>query len=334
MDIQIKKSLLLSAKIRKAWLNMEKEELVSPYLYYNFMKYVWWQTKLFSKYRPIIFYAVDKDNNIVMIAPMKVHIFSGKIDTLGNIGMCDMTDFLYRKELSDNECKKCLLKLRDFIGRPFYLSRLLSDSKTLQYLKPYSKIVDSHECVDIFLESDYESHFKQLSKSVRQNIRTAYNRMQKDSVDFDFHFYIGGKKIPAKIKRDSKRCYLKRQLDTYTHSVLTKLKHYIGISWLRHDNFSLFLNDNAVNATLYLNGVVAACFMGSLNYSKDRVVIPRLAISADFRKYSPGYVLLCECMKYVLSKTSIQHIDLCRGTEKYKSDLGGDKYLTLFVEIQ
>lgn len=64
--------------------------------------------------------------------------------------MCDMTDFLYRKELSDNECKECLLKLRDFIGRPFYLSRLLSDSKTLQYLKPYSKIVGSHECVDIF----------------------------------------------------------------------------------------------------------------------------------------------------------------------------------------
>ena len=32
MDIQIKKSLLLSSKIRKAWLNMEKEELVSPYL--------------------------------------------------------------------------------------------------------------------------------------------------------------------------------------------------------------------------------------------------------------------------------------------------------------
>ena len=65
MDIQIKKSLLLSAKIRKAWLNMEKEELVSPYLYYNFMKYVWWQTKLFSKYRPIIFSykEVDKRTN-------------------------------------------------------------------------------------------------------------------------------------------------------------------------------------------------------------------------------------------------------------------------------
>ena len=42
MDIQIKKSLLLSSKIRKAWKKIEKEELVSPYLYYNFMKYVWW----------------------------------------------------------------------------------------------------------------------------------------------------------------------------------------------------------------------------------------------------------------------------------------------------
>ena len=49
--------------------------------------------------------------------------------------------------------------------------------------------------------------------------------MLKDGVDFDFHFYIGGKNIPAKIKKDSKRCYLKRQLDAYTHSVFTKIKH-------------------------------------------------------------------------------------------------------------
>lgn len=90
-------------------------------------------------------------------------------------------------------------------------------------MKPYSKIVGSHECVDIFLESDYDSHFKQLSKSVRQNIRTAYNRMQKDGVDFDFHFYIGGKNIPAKIKRDSKRCYLKRQLITHEESRIAHL---------------------------------------------------------------------------------------------------------------
>ena len=73
---------------------------------------------------------------------------------------------------------------------------------------------------------------------------------------------------------------------------------------------------------------------GVVNYYKDRIVIPRLSISTEFRKYSPGYVMLCECMKYLSENTGIRHIDLCRGTEKYKSDLGGREYLTVFVKIQ
>ena len=57
--------------------------------------------------------------------------------------------------------------------------------------------------------------------------------------------------------------------------------------------------------------------------SKDRIVIPRLAIDDQFRFYSPGYLLICETMKYLLeNNSSIKNIDLCRGTEKYKTDLG------------
>ena len=336
MDIQIKKSVLLTPKIKKAWHTMETDESVSPYLYFNFMKYVWWQTKLFTKFRPIVYYAINDSGDVIMIAPMKLDIISGKIDTLGNKLMCDITDFLYQKGLTKDFRRECVLKLRQFIGQPFFLSRLLSDSETLAYLKPYSSLVGSHGCVDIYLQSDYESHFKQLSKSVRQNIRTAYNRMQKDGINLDFHFYVGGKNIPKSAKNDSKRCYLKRQLEAYTHalSLTAKVKFFLSVNWARHDNFSLFKNDNSVNATLYLNGVVAACFMGVVNYSKDRIVIPRLAISTEFRKYSPGYVMLCECMKYLSENTGIRHIDLCRGTEKYKSDLGGREYLTVFVKIQ
>lgn len=336
MEIRIKKSMFLTSNIRKAWKEMEKDVSVTPYLYFDFMKYVWWQTKWFTKSRPVIYYAVDDNDKIVMIAPMKVNIFNGRVDTLGNILMCDVTDFLYENQLCEELRKECVLKLRAFIGRTFYLSRLNSESETLKYLEAYSSLVASHECVDIIMASDYETYFKQLSKSVRQNVRTAYNRMQKDGVDFEFHCYVGGKKIPDSIKKDTKRCYWKRQMESYLYALnlLGKVKSYISIHWIRHDNFSLFRNENSVNATLYLNGVVAACLMGVENYSKDRIVIPRLAISNDFRRYSPGYVLLCECMKYISEKTNIRHLDLCRGTEKYKSDLGGHNYLTVFVEIK
>ena len=86
---------------------METDETVSPFLYFDFMKYVWWQTKLFTKYRPIVYYAVNDGGDVIMIAPMKLDVCSGKIDTLGNKSMCNITDFLYQKGLTKDHMDLC-----------------------------------------------------------------------------------------------------------------------------------------------------------------------------------------------------------------------------------
>ena len=64
-------------------------------------------------------------------------------------------DFLYSHKLSWEERKECVLSLKSFIGKPFFLSRLYGDSETLQYLSGQFEILSTGEAVNIELSSDY-----------------------------------------------------------------------------------------------------------------------------------------------------------------------------------
>ena len=53
-----------------------------------------------------------------------------------------------------------------------------------------AEIVGSRAITRIFFANTcYDSYFQTLRKSVRQNVRTAYNRLIRDNHVLDFHFY-------------------------------------------------------------------------------------------------------------------------------------------------
>lgn len=335
-DYTIHKKWFINKELKKSWLRLECQEEVTPYLYYNYMKYVFWQTVFLSPWIPCIYFITDKNNKIVFIAPMRKHMFTGVIDTLGNVSYCDITDFLYDKDLSEVERKKCVSLLREKIGKSFKLSRIIEDSQTISYLDNEFQLNEVAKCVNIKVELDYDSHIASLSKSVRQNIRTANNRLIKSHQSIEFKYFKDALTFTKEIVKDTKRIYLKRQKGIYSQGVnfIKKIKHILVVTLLRHDNYSLYKSPNAIIAALYINNEIAAFFSGLINKRKDRIVIPRLAIDDQFRFYSPGYLLICETMKYLLeNNSSIKNIDLCRGTEKYKTDLGGAIYNTLFIEV-
>lgn len=142
--------------------------------------------------------------------------------------------------------------------------------------------------------------------------------------------------MPKLIKEEAKRIYLNRQKTEYLNnkSSLKKLLSILFLKYFRHDGYSLYQNDNAVLSMLYINDKPAAMFSGILNKSGDRIVIPRLAIDTNYKFYSPGYILIYESIKYLTKETHVNHLDLCRGTEKYKLDMGGMIYSTEFVEVK
>ncbi|MBR0256652.1 MAG: GNAT family N-acetyltransferase, partial [Synergistaceae bacterium] len=76
-----------------------------------------------------------------------------------------------------------------------------------------------------------------------------------------------------------------------------------------------------------IDGDIAAFMYGYDNRRIMSVEIPRLAINDKFRFYSPGLLLVNETVKILMEK-GYRSLNLCRGTEKYKFDMGGSEYMT------
>ena len=101
----IKRTFILSKRLKTAWVEMEHNERVSPSMYLSFMQYVRWQNYLLARI-PVLFYAEDEEHEIVLIAPMSYSLVTRKYNTLGDIGQCGIADFLYHPKLSESEKKK------------------------------------------------------------------------------------------------------------------------------------------------------------------------------------------------------------------------------------
>lgn len=78
--------------------------------------------------------------------------------------------------------------------------------------------------------------------------------------------------------------------------------------------------------TLDIDGTLAAFMSGLV---KDNVfVVPRLSINNEYRRYSPGIILINEAIKYFISDTKITILDLSQGQESYKYNMGGKEHYT------
>lgn len=329
----IKKSFILSSRLKNAWAKIEHCESVTPSMYLSFMRYVRWQNYLLARI-PVFFYAEDEKREIVMIAPMSYGLVTRKYNTLGDIGQCGIADFLYHPKLSVSEQKKIVLSLAEYIGTEFRVSKIPSESITIAALEGISRTIAKRDNVIIHLEENYPDNIARLSRSVRQNLRTAYNRLERDGKSYRLEVHYGSMADARKMRTEILDCYENRQLYSYSKKMkwLRFEYHKIGMKYFRHDKFSLFGNENSVQVALYIDGKVAGMYAGVLNHRKDCILVPRLAINMDYKFYSPGYVMLCESFKYFLSNSTVRNIDLSVGAEQYKLDLGGIKYSTAVIE--
>lgn len=224
--------------------------------------------------------------------------------------------------------------MAEYIGTGFRLSKIPSESITIAALEGISRTIAKRDNVIIHLEENYLDNIARLARSVRRNLRTDYNHLERDGRSYRLKVHYGNMSDAKTMRKEILDCYNKRQLEFYSRNMkwLRFEYHKIGMKYLRHDKFSLFGNDNSVQVALYIDGKVAGMYAGVLNHRKDCILVPRLAINIDYKPYSPGYVMLCESFKYFLSNSTVRNIDLSVGAEQYKLDLGGIKYSTAVIE--
>lgn len=182
--------------------------------------------------------------------------------------------------------------------------------------------------VAISFDEDFDGYFNGLSKSVRQNIRTAYNRLKTDgnSLSMEYYCHNMGGYIPV---NQIIGVYVKRHKERYGVDT-GHLKQW----FLKHQNFATrYYIDapNAFTAVLYINNEIVGFLSGLHN--ERTLIVPRLSINSEFRRYSPGFILICETIKHLQENTAIRCLDLSLGDEQYKYQLGGKTHLSYRFSI-
>lgn len=324
-----------NAKLEKAWRRFEEENSnLSPFLYFDYLKYIFQQTARYNLiYSPMIACVESSSGEILMITPIKRNIFNGTLKMLGDIQGCGLTDFLFSPDLSKEEAGKCIALFID-MGKKFKLKRIDENSLINSYLAKCEMDISLHKltCIRLKFTDDIDMHIKGLSSSIRQNLRTAYNRMKRDGIEYELKVWMPENIMEQQMQEKIMKLYLRRLLGKYKRhkvgNLFYKLYKTLFYKKLKHDTHSLYTLSNSFHAAIFIQGELACFMSGFSDHKGTRIVIPRLAINDTYKFYSPGYILICETMKWLASHSSIREIDLSRGTEKYKTDLGGEVYHT------
>lgn len=312
-------------QVKKFWnklLNVESKNIYQQYEF-NKLFYGYRKTSLSNIKRrntKCTFIVGIENDEVLCIAPLTIDETPEKtVRLLGHGTNAGYLDYIY---LEPN----CVEALHNYVRKKYVGYKF--DYIFVPEKSPLVKLMrvnDTFNNYAIYI-SKYEEYFNSLSKSTRQNIRTAYNRMKTDSQSFSLDVYDSYERIGREQLRNINELYHKRKADWNDGVVASEFSQNL---FLKRDVVfkGVRLLKNPVVAVLSINNKIAAFFIG-FSYP-DGLCIPRLAIDTDYGRYSPGMILINEYLKKSSGLTDTEFtFDLCRGDEKYKSSLGGEKSIT------
>lgn len=279
----------------------------------------------------------------LLFASFRYYFNQKTISVIGSQECFDLVDLVYDSSIGDDILKEALTALFFYIENSEKKSTVLfdwlpNDTKTkvaLERLSEDNIIKYTFEAIDnvripIYKYHSWDDYFKSLSKSVRQNIRTSYNRLKRDNHSLTLNLYFGNKELPKNVINKSLSLYLKGQKTRYNNYGLS---HWIHFKYLHYVSKTM-REEFSFHASLQMDGVIIAMMQGYFDNNRKDIQIPRLAIDSEYSFYSPGYLLICETIKSLFLNNEVDSLDLIRGSEKYKLDLGGEKYQTYKCKIE
>lgn len=280
--------------------------------------------RLNEKYFFYVYYQDKKPKLIMplMLKQKKLYIF-GDFESVGAL------DFIYPEEVSPGDFAEAFTELRKIHTEELCINKLNIRSKLYDFLllQGQEKLVNlrqtrSQTCVKIMF-NDYDSYYNSLTKSNRQNLRTAYNRLEKDGLSWKLA--VDRKiRLHSKSYQDEFAIYVKRESerDNESRGFFSKLR----LKYTDPVTVALRNMDNSYDFKFYIEKDLAAFMLGFESESKE-VIIPKLAIDSNFSKYSPGKLMINEAVKFLINNSNIRTLDLSKGSEKYKYDMGGEEHI-------
>ena len=298
-----------------------------------------------------LFAVVDENRITVLIAPLWIVLKSfgfvnkKSVYFLGRQGWSDYLNFIYSK--FDVKAWECLAQYiyEKYGVRKWSVENLKKNTEVYScFTKKYSlKSNRIGICVGLSLLNNTDEYYMSLSKSVRQNIRTAFNRQKKEDIqiffDFDDSFVdinrcieLRDNRLKGKSEPFSFRGFLQRigkdgreAIRYYWSRLKSKIYNRYRYSFPSYN--VLEQDKNAHFMTARIDGVIVAFFCYGISLSNNSIYVMSAGIDDKYKRYSPGMVLMYSFIKHLIdSKSNIMYVDFTRGTENYKYYLGGQEH--------
>lgn len=282
----------------------------------------------------------DEVGNPLLIAPMRFHHASLSeghhrgVYFAGRGGSADYLNFVY-SDFSPEALGLVLSRVEDDFPRmPFHLERVLAGTASHGWLSQWAASRRDDVAVSVEVPADSESYQAMLSKSTRQNLRTARNRLTKDG--FELEVVIGGH--PSKEDAEgfaALRSARRRQRNARSGPPsLTKFAHrarQLASAALFADfnetDSLMTSHPSAWHLQVRIGGRLAAYAFGFGEHwhSVPTLRITQVAYAEEMGRYSPGLVGLHHYIAQVAARADPPQrtIDFTRGEESYKFALGG-----------
>ncbi len=162
------------------------------------------------------FYCFYKNQKLILILPLYKKWWKNRYTLFGNKTGCAYLDAIYYPNITSEDFDECFsalkYNLKDFTIHYNYVK---TTSLLGKYLTDkYNSIGNYTKYVVINLPDEYEIYNEGLSKNVRQNIRTAYNRINKNMCKINLCVYDSDN-IPVKVKNEINSIYITRMTNRY-----------------------------------------------------------------------------------------------------------------------
>ena len=283
----------------------------------------------------------NKNGDVIVVAPMLYqrknsgcHVWlRGVWTSAGHLDFVyDSDQYTYEvfSEIIDETVKK--------LGKCiFHFTKVQQKSLTVKYIERkfqdvYEKRIE--ECATIILPETYDAWFASLKKSAKQNIRTAYNRMNRENLSFEFVFRENESLKDGEYK-EMIRLYSQRLAQKNSLKESAVILHILKfLKTVNPMTKALKKMKNTSCGIIRINDEIAGCFWG-VSCNDGRLIIPRLSINNKYGVYCPGGLLIAETIKKLTEENrKYTEFDLSCGDEPYKYTYGAVPHYNLSYHIK
>lgn len=224
----------------------------------------------------------------------------------------------------------------DYPKYNLYLNFIRAENKMCRLLENHYSFV-SEVAVSIITHDKPELYTKGLSKSTRQNLRTALNRMERDGCIYKYEIHKGilnNELIEELLSIHRFRVISKNKYDGSIKKKVSSKIRQIQIDHLEKNNniirYAMKTVKSSITVMVFLNEKIVGYLYGFLD--KESIRIVHNCYNENYKFYSPmfrgTYDFLLECCK----DPGVKEVDFTRGDEEYKYKLGGtDSEIRSFI---